>query len=478
MALKANRKRGLSDGAIFQHSWDYTSHGKLTLVEEVMGRTDITPQQLSLVLTSISKNFTKRCSPAGLVNIKESSTVYHKTPDGRDVMDSANLQQICFQFVDDQWIPPDKKTTNHLILAHANFIPSIQLFDQFVREYKSRREEIKDDPEKEKSAQYVTIRIINFMKQWIDVNHTVFKTDAQLAGAFQNFLAYLDSQQDCDKWRMLLENGIMAAEASKKDKFNPATIAKSVKKPKKKEKPFKIQDFDAKEVAEQLTIIDHGLFCCIDMFELQNIRWVSNPDQTPNIEASSSFTNKLTFWIEYQILITSTVKKRVSLINFFLKVAQYLMEMNNFNSLMAFYLALNLGYINKLKSTLKSVATKGLQMLDIMNPLHNFKLYRDHLATLRPPMVLCQEVALKDLLMTHEQGAFFVGEGVLNMRKLDMIGVILEQIRIAQNVKYSFVEKPELLNHLLNIEQVDREQCDTFLKNILATEEVDKKEVS
>lgn len=70
------------------------------------------------------------------------------------------------------------------------------------------------------------LRIINFMKQWIDVNHTVFKTDAQLAGAFQNFLAYLDSQQDCDKWRMLLENGIMAAEASKKDKFNPATIAK------------------------------------------------------------------------------------------------------------------------------------------------------------------------------------------------------------------------------------------------------------
>lgn len=109
------RKRVCSEGAIFQHSWDYTRRVGLTLIEEVMSKKDIPPQEVLRVCQIISK---KPLSPSGrsLSAISPPNSLpytpemppvtYHKSQDGRNVLDFASISQIVFSFVDEQWIPP------------------------------------------------------------------------------------------------------------------------------------------------------------------------------------------------------------------------------------------------------------------------------------------------------------------------------------------------------------------------------------
>jgi len=144
---------------------------------------------------------------------------------------------------------------------------------------------------------------------------------------------------------------------------------------------------------------------------------------------------------------------------------------------MAFYLAKNLGYVNKLTSTWKLVGNpKGLQVLELMNPIHNFRQYRELFnKSAGAPALPCQEVFLKDLLLTSESGQNFVSGSIIDTGKLDSLGAIMESVRVAQSKLYPFVQKPELLLNLVSIEEFDRdrdrERFESQAKQIIQLEE-------
>lgn len=100
--------------------------------------------------------------------------------------------------------------------------------------------------------------------------------------------------------------------------------------------------WEPKEIAKQLTLVDHKLFCKIDIFEMVQKRWKRTEfvDQCPNSLALIRRFNSVSFWVQYLILIRGSEDERCHLIQKFLEIAAFCLEFSNYNSAHSIYCAL------------------------------------------------------------------------------------------------------------------------------------------
>ena len=83
-------------------------------------------------------------------------------------------------------------------------------------------------------------------------------------------------------------------------------------------------DFDALELARQLTIMESKLYCAITAEEVleagkEAVRGVTIPN--PNVKAVTSLSTSITGWVAETILDETDAKKRTALVKFFIKLA-------------------------------------------------------------------------------------------------------------------------------------------------------------
>ena len=83
-------------------------------------------------------------------------------------------------------------------------------------------------------------------------------------------------------------------------------------------------DFDALELARQLTIMESKLYCAITAVEVLEAgkeapRGVATPNL--NVKAVSSLSTAITGWVAETILDETDAKKRTALVKFFIKLA-------------------------------------------------------------------------------------------------------------------------------------------------------------
>lgn len=81
-----------------------------------------------------------------------------------------------------------------------------------------------------------------------------------------------------------------------------------------------ITDFDALELARQVTIMECGLYCAITADEMLEVGQQGSPPAV-NVKAVSSLSTAITGWVAESILDEPDLKKRVFLVKFFIKVA-------------------------------------------------------------------------------------------------------------------------------------------------------------
>ena len=81
-----------------------------------------------------------------------------------------------------------------------------------------------------------------------------------------------------------------------------------------------ITDFDALELARQLTVVECNLYCAILPEEILES---GQEGATPpvNVRAISSLSTAITGWVAESILNEPDIKKRTLLVKFFVKVA-------------------------------------------------------------------------------------------------------------------------------------------------------------
>jgi hypothetical protein len=89
------------------------------------------------------------------------------------------------------------------------------------------------------------------------------------------------------------------------------------------------------EIAIQLTILEYEDFIKLQEHELYNVKWRTNPDSTPSVHYLSRKFDQISLWVANEIIHSHDDDDRVEKISKFLKIAKYLLEMKNFQTLIS-----------------------------------------------------------------------------------------------------------------------------------------------
>ncbi|KIJ64545.1 hypothetical protein HYDPIDRAFT_28484 [Hydnomerulius pinastri MD-312] len=217
-----------------------------------------------------------------------------------------------------------------------------------------------------------------------------------------------------------------------------------------------ITDFDALELARQLTIMECDLYCAIQPEEvLETGQEGAKPPV--NVRAVSSLSTVITGWVAENILNEHDMKKRTSLVKFFIKVADRCTSLHNFSTPRSILAALDSSTISRLHQTWLGVPQKNKIQLEALRRLadhgRNYHEYRSKLRNTAPPAVPFLGLYLTDVTFCREGNPSYrdsplaTGKKLLNFNKYHKLARIVQDMQRFQ-VPYNLKKIPEVQEYL------------------------------
>jgi hypothetical protein len=147
-----------------------------------------------------------------------------------------------------------------------------------------------------------------------------------------------------------------------------------------------IWDFDILEIARQMTLIDHAMFCTIPLYSLLQNRWGESRHSRTSLELRK-FTdrfNAISLFATTTILSKVDLNERARCLTNFIILSNYLINLGNYNSAMAIMSALQQGSVTRLTQTMHLLSEKHLDLFaDMqrrMSPVKNYAAYKNEIA--------------------------------------------------------------------------------------------------
>ncbi|KAL5519818.1 hypothetical protein ACEPAG_1478 [Sanghuangporus baumii] len=217
-----------------------------------------------------------------------------------------------------------------------------------------------------------------------------------------------------------------------------------------------VTDFDALELARQMTLIESQLYCAITAEELIELGRPGAPPAV-NIKAVTSFSTAITGWVSESILDEQDVKRRALLMKFFIKVADRCTSLNNFSTPRSILAALDSSTISRLHQTWSGLAQKSKMQLEALRKLadhaRNYHEYRTRLRNTTPPAVPFLGLYLTDLTFcregnpSHRASPLEPNKKLLNFNKYHKLARIVQDMQHFQ-VAYNFKDVAEAQQYL------------------------------
>ncbi|KAF9454692.1 ras GEF [Macrolepiota fuliginosa MF-IS2] len=154
-----------------------------------------------------------------------------------------------------------------------------------------------------------------------------------------------------------------------------------------------VTDFDALELARQITVMECTLYCAIQPEEILEAGQQDGARVrvNVNVKAVTSLSTVITGWVAESILNEQDLKKRTLLIKFFIKVADRCTSLNNYSTSRSILAALDSSTIARLRQTWAGVPQKSKTQLESLRKLadhgRNYHEYRSRLRNTSPPAV-------------------------------------------------------------------------------------------
>ncbi|KAG1820730.1 ras guanine nucleotide exchange factor domain-containing protein [Suillus variegatus] len=217
-----------------------------------------------------------------------------------------------------------------------------------------------------------------------------------------------------------------------------------------------ITDFDALELARQLTIMECDLYCAIQPEEV--LETGQEGTKPPiNVRAVSSLSTVITGWVAENILDEHDIKKRTLLVKFFIKVADRCTSLHNFSTPRSILAALDSSTISRLHQTWLGVPHKSKMQLESLRRLadhgRNYHQYRSRLRNIAPPAVPFLGLYLTDVTFCREGNPSYrespnaPGKKLLNFNKYHKLARIVQDMQRFQ-VSYNLKKIPEVQEYL------------------------------
>ncbi|XP_071891785.1 ras guanyl-releasing protein 3 isoform X5 [Anas platyrhynchos] len=255
------------------------------------------------------------------------------------------LLNACIEMFDDKGNQCSSHLPRTFLLMHRWYLPSTELAGKLLSTYRDASGE---------NCNEFRLKICYFMRYWILEFPAEFNLDLGLIRLTEEFRE-LASQ-------LGYEDHIHLIDISSIPSYDWMRRVTQRKKISKKGKACLLFDhLEPIELAEHLTFLEHKSFRRISFTDYQSYVIHGCLENNPTLERSIALFNGISKWVQLMVLSKPTPQQRAEVITKFINVAQKLLHLQNFNTLMAVVGGLSHSSISRLKEThshLSSEVTK------------------------------------------------------------------------------------------------------------------------
>ncbi|XP_039530801.1 rap guanine nucleotide exchange factor 5-like isoform X1 [Pimephales promelas] len=200
------------------------------------------------------------------------------------------------------------------------------------------------------------------------------------------------------------------------------------------QRSVKMLSMNTWDVAVSLTNCDWSLFSNVHEQELVHFTLSrdASAGHTVALEHLLQRCNETQQWVMTEVLLCTTLCKRVQLFKKFIKIAAHCKAQRNLNSFFAIIMGLNSPAVSRLTQTLEKVPGKFRKLFSelesLTDPSLNHKAYRDAFRKMKSPKIPFLPLLLKDITFIHEGNKTFL-DNLVNFDKLHMIADTVRIIR-------------------------------------------------
>ncbi|KAJ8777563.1 hypothetical protein J1605_014453 [Eschrichtius robustus] len=221
---------------------------------------------------------------------------------------------------------------------------------------------------------------------------------------------------------------------------------------KKRKVSLLFDHLETEELAEHLTYLEFRSFQAIT--DLRGYVLQGSVRGCPALEGSVGLSNSVSRWVQVMVLSRPGPAQRGQVLDKFIHVAQRLLQLQNFNTLMAVTGGLCHSAISRLKDSythLSPDSTKALLELTKLLAAHNnYACYRRTWAGCTGFRLPVLGVHLKDLVSLHEAQPDRLPDGRLHLPKLNSLYLRLQELATLQRQHPPCSANEDLL-HLLTL---------------------------
>ncbi|XP_055537764.1 rap guanine nucleotide exchange factor 4 isoform X2 [Wyeomyia smithii] len=200
-------------------------------------------------------------------------------------------------------------------------------------------------------------------------------------------------------------------------------------------------DFEAlptKDVAYHITLFDWDLFWAVHEYELLYHTFGRHHFNkiTSNLDVFIRRFNEIQYWVVTEIVSTSNLTKRMSLVKKFIKLAAFCKDYQNLNAFFAIVMGLSNMAVSRLSSTWDKLPSKFRKLFteyeSLIDPSRNHRAYRMSVGKLQPPVIPFMPLLLKDMTFAHEGNKTSL-DGLVNFEKMHMMAQTMRTVRYCRS---------------------------------------------
>ena len=173
-----------------------------------------------------------------------------------------------------------------------------------------------------------------------------------------------------------------------------------------------ITNFKASILAEQMTLMDNALFKRVTNQEL--LAWASDQTEGHHLSKFTAHFNKVSYWCQTRILEQENENMRKEIMRKILKIMRCLRRLNNFNSYIAIFSALESASVSRLEWS-EQVAKDMEEPRLLMDPSKSYQNFRKAYAEVYAPCLSYLGLYLNDLTFINVGTKSYLDEDKVNL---------------------------------------------------------------
>ncbi|XP_062240159.1 RAS guanyl-releasing protein 2-like isoform X4 [Platichthys flesus] len=358
------------------------------------------------------------------------------------------LVEACIRAFDEKGTLKDASLVRMFLMMHPWYIPSTDMAKKLV--LKSQEESC--------TAGRRT-RICHLLKYWISEFPAEFNLSPELADQIKDYKDLLNTEGNESQSQLIDLDSV----PSYKWKRQVTQRVPSVSKKRKMSLLF--DHLDSCELAEHLTYLEYKSFCKILFQDYHSFVMQGCTVDNPILERFITLFNSVSQWIQLMVLSKPTAPQRAAVISHFIRLAQKLLQLQNFNTLMAVVGGLSNSSISRLKDTQSHISAETNKvfnnLIELVTSCGNYSQYRKRFSECSGFRFPILGVHLKDLIAVHVALPDWADKEKtrVNLAKTQQLYAILQELALIQTTPPNVDANMDLLNLLtVSLDQYHTEE--------------------